>query len=254
MANERRACASFRSDAFPDFRFCRYYDYVDNNTLPIIERSFRSASSPSFWREALSDDDDEFLRRVCDIWFAILRRSQQLIVVSVIIVAVTVCDLRTRILPIFPSSSSFNGINNTRSRRSSINSSSSKQMNMMRAIRSEDRRATTRQAIIYKSNKHSRWTALNSLGQFLYNQQKLNHVVVVVQCNQHHREMRHRGRTLFSIIPLVYKLIANNSYTYLLSVVDSKQHTVGIARIVHSKKILVECFIFAYLISLDLYS
>lgn len=248
MANERRACASFRSDAFPDFRFCRYYDYVNNNTLPIIERSFRSASSPPFWREALSDD--EFLRRVCDIWFAILRRSQQLIVVSVIIVAVTVCDLRTRILPFFPSS--LNGINNTRPRRSSINSS--KQMNMMRAIRIEDRGANTRQAIIYKTYNRSRWTALISLGQFLYNQQKLNHVVVVVQCNQHHREMRHRGRTLFSIIPLVYKIIANNSYTYLLSVVDSKQHTVGIARIVHSKKILVECFIFAYLISLDLYS
>lgn len=251
MANERRAYASFRSDAFPDFRFCRYYDYVDNNTLPIIERSFCSASTPPFWREALSDDD-EFLRRVCDIWFAFLRRSQQLIVVSVIIVAVTVCDLRTRILPIFPSSS-FNGINNTRPRRSSINSSS-KQMNTMRAIHIKDRGATTRQAIIYKTNNRSRWTALNSLGQFLYNQQKLNHVVVVVQCNQHHREMRHRGRTLFSIIPLVYKIIANNSYTYLLSVVDSKQHTVGIARIVHSKKILVECFIFAYLISLDLYS
>lgn len=189
---------------------------------------------------------------MCDIWFAILRRSQQLIVVSVITVAVTVCDLRTRILPIFPSSS-FNGINNTRPRRSSI--SSSKQMNMyVRAIRSEDRGANTRQAIIYKTYNHSRWTALNSLGQFLYNQQKLNHVVVVVQCNQHHREMCHRGRTLFSIIPLVYKIIASNSYTYLLSVVDSKQHTVGIARIVHSKKILVECFIFAYLISLDLYS
>lgn len=171
--------------------------------------------------------------------------------VSVIIVAVTVCDLRTRILPIFPSSS-FNGINNTRPRRSSVNNSR-KQMNM-RAIRNEDRKANTRQAIIYKINNHSRWTALNSLGQFLYNQQKLNHVVVVVQCNQHHREMRHRGRTLFSIIPLVYKIIANNSYTYLLSVVDSKQHTVGIPRIVHSKKILVECFIFAYLISLDLYS
>lgn len=253
MAIERRACASFRSDAFPDFRFCRYYDYVDNNTLPIIERSFRSASSPSFWREAFSDDD-EFLRRVCDIWFAILRRSQQLIVVSIIIVAVTVCDLRTRILPIYPSSSSsFNGINNTRPRRSSINNSS-KQMNMMRAIRIRDRGAKTRQAIIYKINNHCRWNALNSLGQFLYNQQKLNHVVVVVQCNQHHREMRHRGRTLFSIIPLVYKIIANNSYTYLLSVVDPKQHTVGIARIVQSKKILVECFIFAYLISLDLYS
>lgn len=251
MANERRACASFRSDAFPDFRFCRYYDYVDNNTLPIIERSFRSASSPPFWREALSDDD-EFLRRVCDIWFAILRRSQQLIVVSVIIVAVTVCDLRTRILPIFPSSS-FNGINNSRPRRSSINRSS-KQMNTMRAIRNEDQGAKTRQAIIYNIYNHSRWTALISLGQFFYNLQKLNHVVVVVQCNQHHREMRHRGRTLFSIIPLVYKIIANNSYTYLLSVVDSKQHTVGIARIVHSKKILVECFIFAYLISLDLYS
>lgn len=253
MANERqRACASFRSDAFPDFRFCRYYDYVDNNTVPILERSFRSASLPTFWREALSDDD-EFLRRVCDIWFAILRRSQQLAVVSVIIVAVTVCDLRTRILPIYhpSSSSSFNGINNTRPRRSSI-SNNSKQMKTMRAIRSEDRGATTRQAIIY--NNRSGWTALNSLGQFLHNQQMLNHVVVVVQCNQHHRERRHRGRTLFSIIPLVYKIIANNSYIYLLSVVDSKQHTVGIARIVHSKKILVECFIFAYLISLDLYS
>lgn len=206
---------------------------------------------PTFWREALSEDDDEFLRRVCDIWFAILRRSQQLAVVSVIILAVTVCDLRTRILPIYhPPSSSFNGINNTRPRRSSI--SKSKQMKTMRAIRSEDRGATTRQAIIY--NNRSRWTALNSLGQFLHNQQMLNHVVVVVQCNQHHRERRHRGRTLFNIIPLVYKIIANISYTYLLSVVDSKQHTVGIARIVHSKKILVECFIFAYLISLDLYS
>lgn len=162
--------------------------------------------------------------------------------VSVIIVAVTVCDLRTRILPILPSSS-FNGKrNNTRPRRSSI--------------RAEDRGAKPRQAIIYKSNNHCRWTAAYSLGQFLYSQQKLNHVVVVVQCNQHHREMRHRGRTLFSIIPLVYKLFANNnnSYTYLLSVVDSNQHTAGIARIVHSKKILVECFIFAYLISLDLYS
>lgn len=199
----------------------------------------RSASPPLPWREAsLSDDDDEFLRRVC-VGHPFIA-SQQLIVVSVIIVAVTVCDLRTRILPIFPSSS-FNGKRyNTRPRRSSI--------------RAEDRGAKPRQAIIYKPNNPSRWTAVYSLGQFRYNQPKLNHVVVVVQCNQHHREMRHRGRTLFSIIPLVYNLIANNSYTYLLSVVDSQQRTAGIARIVHSKKILVECFIFAYLISLDLYS
>lgn len=204
----------------------------------------RSSASPPpvSWHEA--PPSDEFLRRVCGgggghPFIA----AQQLIVVSVIIVAVTVCDLRTRILPIFPTTtttqttSSFNGP----PRRSST--------------RAEDRGAAKpRQAIIYKTNQRSRWTAVYSLGQFLYSQQRLNHVVVVVQCNQHHREMRHRGRTLLSIIPLVYKIIANNSYTYLLSVVDSKQHPVGIARIVHSKKILVECFIFAYLISLDLYS
>lgn len=248
MANERRACASFRSDAFPDFRFCRYYDYVDNNTLPIIERSLRSSASPPpvvSWHEA-PPPSDEFLRRVCGGGGHPFIAGQQLIVVSVIIVAVTVCDLRTRFLPIFPTTtttttSSFNGNNTGPPRRSSI--------------RAEDRgTAKPRQAIIYKANQHSRWTALYSLGQFLYSQQKLNHVVVVVQCNQHHREMRHRGRTLISVIPLVYKIIANHSYTYLLSVVDSKQRTVGIARIVHSKKILAECFIFAYLISLDLYS
>lgn len=246
MANERRACASFRSDAFPDFRFCRYYDYVDNNTLPIIERSLRSPTSPPpvSWHEA-APPSDEFLRRVCGGGGQPFIAGQQLIVVSVIIVAVTVCDLRTRILPIFQTTttatSSFNGNTTRPPRRGSI--------------RAEDcGAAKPRQAIIYKTNQHSRWTAVYSLGQFRYSQQKLNHVVVVVQCNQHHRELRHRGRTLFSIIPLVYKIIANNSYTYLLSVVDSRQHTVGIARIVHSKKILVECFIFAYLISLDLYS
>lgn len=243
MANERRAAAaSFRSDAVPDFRLRRYYDYVDNNTLPIIvvvvDERFRSAS---WWREALSDD---FFRRVCgDVWLAILRRShptnvagQQLIVACVIIVAVTVCDLRTRILPLFPTSTTFNGNYNNYNN------------NNPRAIRS-DRGANTRQAIIYNP---SRWDAAQSLGQFLYNQQKLDHVVVV-QCNQHHREMRHRGSTL---ILLVYKIITmanSNSHTYLLSVVDSKL-TAGIARIVHSKKILTECFIFAYLISLDLYS
>lgn len=172
---------------------------------------------------------DDFLHRYSgDVWFSTSQQvSGQLLVAIIIIVAVTVCETRTRFSP---STVPFN-IYNFRSDaiRSKV------------AISKEIARNRTRRQAIYSS----RWSAF-SLDHILYNQQL---DVVVVQCNQHHREKRHRGSALFSTL---YKPIANNN-TYLLNVVDYN-FIVGIIRIINHKKILVESIIFAYLISLDLYS
>lgn len=226
MANgrcEANLIASFCSDAFSDFHHNRYYYYYfDNNTLPII-KPFRSAPMRG---EAFSD---EFLRQnYGDVWFIISQQvAGQLLVSIVLIVAVTVCDARIRTLP------SFVPFNTCTIRSSAIHS----RVTNLREIYMCRRRN--------KAINSSRWSA-SSLDQFIYNQQL---DVVVVQCNQHHREKRHRSSTLFSTI---HDTIAYSN-TYLLNVVDPN-FTVGIVRIVINKKILAESIIFAYLISLDLYS
>lgn len=98
---------------------------------------------------------------------------------------------------------------------------------------------------------YSRWWSTFSLDQFIYNQQQHKQLdVVVVQCNQHHRESHHRGSTHFKTL---YRTIAIES-NQLLNVVDFNFTNIRNARIAQTKKILVESIIFAYLISLDLYS
>lgn len=225
MANgrfEANLIASFRSDASPDFHLYRYYYYFDNNTLPII-KPFRSAPMRS---EAFSD---EFLRQnYGNVWFIISQQvAGQLLITIVLIVAVTVCEARIRTLP------SFVPLKSCTIRSGAIHSI----VTNLKEISMCSRRN--------KAINNSRWSAL-FLDQFIYNQQL---DVVVVQCNQHHREKRRRSSTVFSTL---HDTVAY-SYTYLLDVVDSN-FTVGIVRIVSNKKILAECIIFAYLISLDLYS
>lgn len=98
---------------------------------------------------------------------------------------------------------------------------------------------------------NSRWWSTFSLDQFIYNQQQHKQLdVVVVQCNQHHRESHHQGSTHFKTL---YRTIAIESQQ-LLNVVDFNFTNIRNARIAQTKKILVESIIFAYLISLDLYS
>lgn len=98
---------------------------------------------------------------------------------------------------------------------------------------------------------NSRWWSTFSLDQFIYNQQQHKQLdVVVVQCNQHHRESHHQGSTHFKTL---YRTIAIDS-NQLLNVVDFNFTNIRNARIAQTKKILVENIIFAYLISLDLYS
>lgn len=159
----------------------------------------------------------------------------QLLVTAFIIVAVTVCDLRTRTLPSFVPFS--------------ICDIKVKRMKEIFVKKYEE--------ILQAIYNNSRWWSAFSLYELIYNQQQQHQHqqqqqqldVVFVQCNQHHRESHHRGSTHFITF---YKTIAFDS-NQLLSVVDF-HFTVGNIRIVQSKKILVESIIFAYLISLDLYS
>lgn len=99
---------------------------------------------------------------------------------------------------------------------------------------------------------NSRWWSVFSLDKFIYNQQQHKQLVdvVVVQCNQHHREIHHPGSTLFKIL---YKTIAIDG-NQLFNVVDFNFINSCIILIMQIKKILVESIIFAYLISLNLYS
>lgn len=98
---------------------------------------------------------------------------------------------------------------------------------------------------------NSRWWNMFSLDQFIYNQQQHKQLdVVVVQCNQHHREIHHQVSTRFKIL---YKTIAIEG-NQLINVVDFNFINNCNTPIVQIKKILVESIIFAYLISLDLYS
>lgn len=156
----------------------------------------------------------------------------QLLVTAFIIVAVTVCDLRTR-----TTLSSFVPF--------SICDIKVKRMKEIFVKRYEE--------ILQAIYNNSRWWSAFSLDEFIYNQQQQQQQqqldVVFVQCNQHHRESHHRGSTHFITF---YKTIAFDS-NQLLNVVDF-HFTVGNIRIVQNKKILVESIIFAYLISLDLYS
>lgn len=209
----------------------------------------RFSSAPS-WSEALGDDYLCRSHRRSRHLSPFTAGTWQLIVaVGVSIAAVTVCDLRTRVLSFFLPSFNI--------RRVDI--ATRREMNAAVLVGCRKRR---KQAVIYSSNNNNRWSA-SSLGQSFYNnnnynQQELN-VVVVVQCNnQHHREMRHHGSTSFSTIHSYGRLIVaaavRNSYnTYLLSAVDY-HFIVDVIRMFHNKKILAESFIFAYLISLDLYS
>lgn len=154
----------------------------------------------------------------------------QLLVTVFIIVAVTVCDLRTRTLSSFVPFS--------------ICDIKVKRMKEIFVKKYEE--------ILQAIYNNSRWWSAFSLDELIYNQQQQQQQqldVVFVQCNQHHRESHHRGSTHFITF---YKTIAFDS-NQLLSVVDF-HFTVGDIRIVQNKKILVESIIFAYLISLDLYS
>lgn len=229
MANERQAAstvASFRSDAFLDFHIYRYYCCFDNNTLSIITR-LRSALR--LRSEAFLDD---FPSRYCDDDVRFVADNPpvtgQLLVTVVIIVAVTVCDLRTRTLSSFVPFSIICDIKVKRMKEISVKKC---------------------KEIIQAIYNNSRWWSAFSLDQLIYNQQQQQLDVVFVQCNQHHRESHHRGSTHFNTF---YKTIAFDS-NQLLSVVDF-HFNVGNIQIVQNKKILVESIIFAYLISLDLYS
>lgn len=232
MANERQAAtsvASFRSDAFLDFHIYRYYCCFDNNTLSII-RHLRSASR---LRSAAFLDD--FFSRYCGDDVRFISDYQpvttvQLLVTAVIIIAVTVCDLRTRTLSSFVPFSIYD-----------IKKEKMKEISVKKF-----------KEILQAIYNNSRWWSAFSLDQLIYNQQKQQQQqldVVFVQCNQHHRESHHRGSTHFNTF---YKTIAFDS-NQLLSVVDF-HFTVANIRIVQNKKILIESIIFAYLISLDLYS
>lgn len=236
MANERQATAStavasFRSDAFPDFHLYRYYCCFDNNTLSIIER-LRSA--PRLRSAAFLDD---FFSRYCgdDVRVVVDDQSVtivQLLVTAAIIIAVTVCDMRTRTLSSFVPFSIYD-----------IKVEKMKEISVKKY-----------KEIIQAIYNNSRWWSAFSLDQLLYNQQieqqqQQQVDVVFVQCNQHHRESHHRGSTHFNTF---YKTIAFDN-NQLLSVVDF-HFTVDTIRIVQNKKILIESIIFAYLISLNLYS
>lgn len=228
MANERQAAstvASFRSDAFLDFHIYRYYCCFDNNTLSIITR-LRSA--PRLRGEAFLDD---FFSRYCSDDVRFVADDQpvtvQLLVTVVIIIAVTGCDMRARTLSSFVPFSICD----------------------IKVERMKEISVKLYKEIIQAIYNSSRWWSAFSLDQLIYNQQQQQLDVVYVQCNQHHRESHHRGSTHFNTF---YKTIAFDS-KQLLSVVDF-QFTVGNIRIVQNKKILVESIIFAYLISLDLYS
>lgn len=229
MANERQAAstvASFRSDAFLDFHIYRYYCCFDNNTLSIITR-LRSALR--LRSEAFLDD---FPSRYCDDDVRFVADNppvtgQLLVTVVIIVVAVTVCDLRTRTLSSFVPFS--------------ICDIKVKRMKEISVKKCKE--------IIQAIYNNSRWWSAFSLDQLIYNQQQQQLDVVFVQCNQHHRESHHRGSTHFNTF---YKTIAFDS-NQLLSVVDF-HFNVGNIRIVQNKKILVESIIFAYLISLDSYS
>lgn len=230
MANERQAAstvASFRSDAFLDFHIYRYYCCFDNNTLSIITR-LRSA--PRLRSEAFLDD---FFSRYCgdDVRFVADDQpvTVQLLVTAVIIVAVTVCDMRTRTLSSFVPFSICD----------------------IKVERMKEISLKKYKEIIQAIYNSSRWWSAFSLDQLICNQQQQQQQLDVVygQCNQHHRENHHRGSTHFNTF---YKTIAFDG-NQLLSVVDF-HFTVGNIRFVQNKKILVESIIFAYLISLDLYS
>lgn len=234
MANERQAAitvASFRSDAFLDFHIYRYYCCFDNNTLSIITHL---RSTLCLQSEAFIDD---FFSRCCgdDARFVAddLPASVLLLVTVVFIVTVSVCDLHTRTL----SSSVLFSICDIKVERV-------KEISL--------KKYKEKIQAIYNN---SRWWSAFSLEKLLYNQQHKKQQqqqldVVFVQCNnQHHRESHHRGSTHFNYF---YKTFAFDS-NQLHSVVDF-HFTVGNIRIMHSKKILVENIIFAYLISLDLYS
>lgn len=238
MANERQAAisvASFRSDAFLDFHIYRYYCYFDNNRLSIITHL---RSTLCLQSEAFIDD---FFSRCCgdDVRFVAddLPASIQLLVTVVFIVTVSVCYLRTQTLS-FSVLFSICDIKMERAKEISLK----KYKKIIQAI-----------------YNNSGWWSAFSLEKLIYNQQHKQQQqqhqqqqldVVLVQCkNQHHRESHHRSSTHFNNF---YKTFAFDS-NQLLSVVES-HFTVGNTRIMHSKKILVENIIFAYLISLDLYS
>lgn len=99
---------------------------------------------------------------------------------------------------------------------------------------------------------NSRWWSMFSLDQFIYNQQQHKQLVdlVVVRCNQHHREIHHPDSTYFKIL---YNTIAIEG-NQLINVVDFTFINSCNTLIVQIKKILVDSIIFAYLISLNLYS
>lgn len=153
----------------------------------------------------------------------------QLLVAIIIIVAVTVCEKRTRYLPSIVSFQVYN----------------------IRGHAIRIHVATLRKISVSSRSKainiSHRWGAF-SHDYILYNQQQLG--VVDVQCKQHHREIqRHRNSTYFKTL---YKTFTKSN-SYLINVVDYT-FIVGIVRIINNKKVLVESIIFAYLISLDLYS
>lgn len=219
MANERSTATtvgSSRSDAVSDFHCYRCYYYFDNNTLSIITR----LHSASVRGEAFIDD---FLHRYCgDAWFTISQQvAGQFLVAIVLIVAVTVCDARTRALPSFVTFNTFNILG------------SDSVCNKVTNFKERSMDSKHRQAIC-----NLRWSAI-SQDQFLF-----------YQCNLHHREKRHRSSIHFSTLS---KSIAKNNI-YLLNVIVGFHSPVDSKMIVNHKKILVESIIFAYLISLDLYS
>lgn len=191
-------------------------------------------SAPRERSEAFPDD---FFSRYCgdDVRFFAdnLPVAGQLLVTVIIIVAVTVYGVRTTRTQSSFVPFSFSNIKVERVKESSVK----KFKELMQAI-----------------YNNSRWWSVVSLEPSTYNQPKQQQQqeqldVVIVQCNQHHRESHHQGSTRFNTF---YKTIAFDS-NQLLSVVDF-HFTVGNIRIVQNKKILVESIIFAYLISLDLYS
>lgn len=183
---------------------------------------------------------DDFFSRCCSdnsrFGIDLTITVQLLVSIIAIIAAVTVCDVLH-----FQYRSSFVPFN----------------ISNILSVANRDKQNGTKEISVEKFKElqaissNRRWWSTFSLDQFSYRQQQHKQQdVVIVQCNQHHRENHHQGIKQFKIL---YKTIANEN-NQLLNVVDYSFTNILNIRIAQTKKVLVENIIFVFLISLDMYS